>query len=176
MQTAELFRVAPEIDKLVAPGLAVKVAPVQVVLALGLVNISMPDGKLSVKVKPLTVTAAAFVRSISSTEVEGLPLLITEGVNDLFTPIEPAEATPNVAVTAEELLAPSAVVMPPAAIENGQLPPDPLPEDLVWMLKVTVQLPPPNIWAPLKVTGPLAGAVKIGAPAQVLETTLLGAI
>lgn len=44
------------------------------------------------------------------------------------------------------------------------------------MLKVTVQLPPPNICAPLKVTGPFVGAVKIGDPAQVLETTLLEAI
>jgi len=131
LQTAALFKLAPESDTLVAPGFAVKVAPVQVVLALGLVNISMPEGKLSVKATPLTVAPAELVKSISNTEVEGLPLLMTEGENDLLTTIEPAAATPSVAATTEELLAPSAVVIPPAAIENGQLPKLPLPADLV---------------------------------------------
>lgn len=176
MQTAALARLTPLIDNVVPPEFAVSVAPEQVVLAFGVVKISIPDGKLSVSAIPPTVIPAAFVRSISKTEVDGLPLLITEGVNDLLTPMDPADATFNVVLTAVELLAPSADVMPPIGIENGQLPPEPVPADFVKTLKLTVQLPPPKTCAPLKVTGPLVGAVKIGDPAHVVEVMLFGAI
>ena len=79
---------APVMVKLVAPGVLLSVPGVQAPLSsdgLGLLESTMPSGKLSVSVIPLKGTEPLAVLSITRVIWEEPPPLMEEGENPLFT-------------------------------------------------------------------------------------------